>query len=103
MAVCCLNRVERLCSDFAVASLADKQETRKSNQKQKWGGCPEIPENLENGGNRIWKVKKYRFPMWFVKVGPSSFWLQASNYECLLGTELGRNLGVDRDITNKKM
>ena len=40
--------------------------------------------------------------MWFVKVGPCSFWFQASSYECLLGVDLGVNLGVDRDITNKK-
>ena len=50
----------------------------------------------------MWKVEKYCFPMWFVKVGPCSFWFRASCYECLVGVDLGVNLGVDRDITNKK-
>ena len=62
----------------------------------------ESPEIRKSGGNRIWKVEKYRFPMWFVKVGPCSFWFRASSHECLLGVDLGVNLGVDRDITNKK-
>ena len=62
----------------------------------------ESPEIRKSGGNRMWKVKKYRFPMWFVKVGPCSFWFRASSYECLLGVDLGVNLGVDRDIMNKK-
>ena len=70
----------------------------KENRKQKM----EIPEIQKSGENRKWKVEKYRFPMWFVKVGPCSFWFQASSYECLLGVDLGVNLGVDRDITNKK-
>ena len=50
----------------------------------------------------MWKVEKYRFPMWFVTVGPCSFWFRASSYECLLGVDLGVNLGVDRDMMNKK-
>ena len=50
----------------------------------------------------MWKVEKYRFPMWFVKVGPCSFWFRASSYECLLGVDLGVSLGVGRDIMNKK-
>ena len=62
----------------------------------------ESPEIRKSGGNRMWKVEKYRFPMWFVKVGPCSFWFRASSYECLLGVDLGVNLGVDRDITNNK-
>ena len=106
VAACCPNRVERLCSDFAVASSAGKQETRNRNQKQKWGGFVQKfqkVENRKNGGNRIRKVKKYRFPMWFVKVGPCSFWFRASSYECLLGVDLGVNLGVGRDITNNLM
>ena len=98
MAVCCPNRLERLWSDFAVASLAGKQETRKRNRKQKM----ESPEIRKSGGNRMRKVEKYRFPMWFVKVGPCSFWFQASSYECLLGVDLGVSLGVGCDITNKK-
>ena len=70
----------------------------KENRKQKM----EIPEIQKSGENRKWKVEKYRFPMWFVMVGPCSFWFLASSYECLLGVDLGVNLGVDRDITNKK-
>ena len=62
----------------------------------------ESPEIRKSGGNRMWKVKKYHFPMWFVKVGPCSFWFRASSYECLLGVDLGVKLGVDRDIMNKK-
>ena len=50
----------------------------------------------------MWKVEKYRFPMWFVKVGPCSFWFLASSYGCLLGVDFGVNLGVGRDIMNKK-
>ena len=84
-----------------MASSAGKQETRKRKPKAENGGCSEIPEIRKSGGNRIWKVEKYRFTMWFVKVGPCSFWFRASSYECLLGVDLGVNLGVDRDITNK--
>ena len=62
----------------------------------------ESPEIRKSGGNRMWKVEKCRFPMWFVKVGPCSFLFRARSYECLLGVDLGVNLGVDRDITNKK-
>ena len=62
----------------------------------------ESPEIRKSGGNQKWIVKKYRFPMWFVKVGPCSFWFRASSYECLLGVDLGVNLGVGRDSTNKK-
>ena len=36
------------------------------------------------------------------EVGPCSFWFRASSYECLLGVDLGVNLGVDRDVMNKK-
>ena len=56
---------------------------KKKKPETEMGGCPEIPENQKNGGNRIWKVEKYRFPMWFVKVGPCSFWFRASSCECL--------------------
>ena len=70
----------------------------KENRKPKM----EIPEIRKSGENRKWKVEKYRFPMWFVKVGPCRFWFRASSYECLLGVDLGVNLGVDCDITNKK-
>ena len=62
----------------------------------------ESPEVRKSGGNRKWKVVKYRFPMWFVKVGPCSYWFRASSYECLLGVDLGVNLGVGHDNTNKK-
>ena len=47
------------------------------------GGCPEIPENRKSGGNRKWKVEKYRFFMWFVKVGPCSFWFRASSSDSM--------------------
>ena len=40
--------------------------------------------------------------MWFVKVGLCSFWFRSSSYECLLGVDLGVDLGVGRDSTNKK-
>ena len=62
----------------------------------------ESPEIRKSGGNRMWKVEKYCFPMWFVKVGPCSFWFRASIYECLLCVDLGVSLGVGRDVTNKK-
>ena len=62
----------------------------------------EIPENRKNGRNRIWKVEKYRFPMWFMKVGPCCFWFRASSSDSMSGVDLGVNLGVDRDITNKQ-
>ena len=61
----------------------------------------ESPEIRKSGRNRMWKVEKYHFLMWFVKVGPCSFWHRASSYECLLGVDLGVNPGVDRNITNK--
>ena len=61
----------------------------------------ESPEIRKSGGNRMWKVEKYRFPMWFVMVGPCSFWFLASSYGCLLGVDFGVNLGVGRDIMNK--
>ena len=73
-------------------------EDKKRRRKQKM----ESPEIRKSVGSRMWKVEKYRFPMWFVKVGPCSFWFRASSNECLLGVDLGVNLGVDRDITNKK-
>ena len=47
------------------------------------GGCPEIPEIQKSGSNRKWKFKKYRFPMWFVKVGPCSFWFRASSSDSM--------------------
>ena len=78
-----------------------KRRQEKETRNRNGGFCPEIPENRKNVGNRIWKVEKYRFPMWFMKVGPCSFWFRASSYECLLGVDLGVNLGVDREITNK--
>ena len=62
----------------------------------------ESPEIRKSGRNRMWKVEKYCFPMWFVKVGPCSFWFLASSYGCLLGVGFCVNLGVVRDITNKK-
>ena len=40
--------------------------------------------------------------MWFMKIGPCIFGFRASSYECLLGVDLGVNLGVGRDIMNKK-
>ena len=85
-------------TDFTVASSAGKQETRKRKPKTE-DGSSEVRKIVEN---QKWKVKKYIFPMWFVKVGPCSFWFRASSYECLLGVDLCVNLGEDCDITNKK-
>ena len=47
------------------------------------GYCPESPENRKIGGNRKWKVEKYHFPMWFVKVGPCWFWIRASSIDSM--------------------
>ena len=67
---------------------------------------PKTENGKSRNSKKWWKSNveslKYRFPMWFVKVGPCSFWFRASSYACLLGVDLGVNLGVGRDITNKK-
>ena len=34
----------------------------------------ESQESRKSGGTRKWKVKNYRFPMWFVNQGPCSSW-----------------------------
>ena len=71
--------VFQFCGGFISGQTGDK----KKKPETEMGGCQEIPENRKNGGIRRWKVEKYRFPMWFVKVGPCSFWFRASSCECL--------------------
>ena len=39
----------------------------------------ESQESRKSGGTRKWKVKNYRFPMWFVNQGPCSSWFRANS------------------------
>ena len=68
---------------FRCGFISGQTGDKKKKPETEMGGCPEIPENRKHSGNRIWKVEKYRFPMWFVKVGPCCFWFRASSSDSM--------------------
>ena len=71
--------VIRFRGSFISGQTGDKKKPETEN-----GGCSEIPEIRKSGGNRKWKVEKYyRFPMWFMRVGPCSFWFRASSSDSM--------------------
>ena len=71
--------VVRFRGGFISGQTGDKKKKPETES----GGCPEIPEIRTSDGNRKWKIEKYRFPMWFVKVGPCGFWFRASSSDSM--------------------
>ena len=55
----------------------------KKNKPETEMGVVQKFQKIEKWWKQNMESRKYRFPMLFVKVGPCSFWFQASSSECL--------------------